>query len=180
MSTQFNSRGPVAGGMSHSDTQFPKDRNLAPLNPGLTNQSVNDEPPMSPTCRFAPFDEHLNELVTTPSWQRDLDAYFTNIFKKSVLSECLIDDIVKQVLQIVGRPTQTKIRGLALAIYMQWMRMQFRCKDANVSAPEIVTFISRITDHLGWISVHAQKDFLDELNHLCIERLKLTWRWVRC
>lgn len=190
MSTQFNHRTispfppgrPVPSSTSDSDTQFSMNHDVAPLtqeppsNPGPTNRPVNDDPRMPRTCRFAPFDE----LVATPSWQKDLDDYFTRIFKRSVLSESPIDGMVVRALQIIRRPTQARIRGLALAIFTQWMRLQFRCKDANVSGSEIVTLISRITDHLGWISVHAKKDFLDELNYLCIGKLKLTWRWVRC
>ncbi|KAG8217859.1 hypothetical protein J3R82DRAFT_6025 [Butyriboletus roseoflavus] len=188
MSTQSRLPGPLPGGpvassASFPDAQFYMGHDVAPpvqeslSNLGPTNRPVNGDPPMPRTCRFAPFDEHLNELVRTPRWQKDLDDHFTNIFKRSVLSGCPIDDVVERALWIIGRPTQVKIRGLALVIYMHWMRMQFRCKDTNVSAPEIVALISRITDHLGWRSVHAQKDFVDELSYLCIEKLKLTWRW---
>ena len=177
---------PVASSASVPDTQFSMGHDVAP--PGVqgsvsrhgpTNQPVNNDPPMPRTCRFAPFDEHLNELVRTPHWQKDLDDHFTTIFKRSVLLEYPIDAVVARALRIIGRPTQAKIRGLALAVCMHWMRMQFHCKDVNVSAPEIVTLISRITDHLGWMSARPHKDFLEELNYHCIEKLKLTWRWVR-
>ncbi|KAI9570468.1 hypothetical protein HD554DRAFT_2170075 [Boletus coccyginus] len=181
MSTQYttsesrlsSSRGPVANSARDSGVQFP----VARSNTGPADQLVSVDPWTPSTCHFAPFDEHLNELVETPRWQKDLDDHFTNTFKEFVFSERSIDNMATRALQIIKSPTRAKICGLALAVYTHWMRMQFRCKDTNVFTPEIVTLISRITDHLGRMSVHARKDFLDELGCLCIEKLKLTWRW---
>jgi len=180
-----SSRGPVASSARDSDAQCPVDHDVVPpdqvsrSNTGPADQLVNDDPRTPGICHFAPFDEHLNELVETPRWQKDLDDHFTNTFKEFVFSKRSIDNIATRALQIIERPTRAKIRGLALAVYTHWIRMQFRCKDTNVFAPEMVTLISRITDHLGRVSLHARRDFLDELGYLCIEKLKVTWRWVR-
>jgi hypothetical protein len=167
--------GPVASSASDPDTQLSVGHDVAPP----AQESRSNPGPMPSTCHFAPFDEHLNELVETPRWQKDLEDHFTNIFRESVLSECPIDDMATRALQIIQSPTRAKMRGLALAVYTHWMRMQFRCKDANAFASEIITLISRISDRLGRTSVRAQKDFLDRLNYLCIEKLRLAWRWVR-
>ena len=180
MSTQFNISKPSAGGPIPSSASYPDTQVGHDVAPPAQVEEARSIPGLMPsTCHFTPFDEHLNELVETPRWQKDLDDHFTSIFKESVLSDCPIDDMATRALQIIESPTRARMRGLALAVFTHWMRMQFRCKDANVCAPEIVTLISRITARLGRMSVHAQKDFLDELNYLCIEKLRLTWRWVR-
>lgn len=147
--------------------------------PGPTNGPVNDiHLPMLRTCHFAPFEEHLDALVGIPRWFKDLDNHLTNVFKETVLSQRLIDAMVARTLQIIGSPTQVKIRGLVLAVCTHWMRLQCRCKNPNAYALEIITFVSRIADHLGRVLIHAQEEFLDAFNDLCIENLKLTWRWV--
>ncbi|KAG9318831.1 hypothetical protein JVU11DRAFT_935 [Chiua virens] len=145
--------------------------------PTVAGQPWNNALPVSATYRFSPFDEHLSGLVDTPRWQQDLDRHFTTVFEKRVLSGFPIDSIVVSTLRIIGRPTQAKMRGLALAVHTHWMYMQFRHRNVNESAPEIVALVSRMTDHLGRMSIHAKTDFLDELNCLCIEKLKLSWRW---
>ena len=182
MPTQFNfgtifepPGGPVASSSSDTDTQLSVDHDVAPP----AQEPRSNPGPMPSTCHFAPFDEHLNELADSPRWQKDLEDHFTNVFGGSVLSERPIDDMATRALQIIQSPTRAKMRGLALAVYTHWTRMQFRCKDANAFAPEIVTLVSRISDRLGRTSVRAQKDFVDRLNYLCIEKLRLAWRWVR-
>ncbi|KAF9246159.1 hypothetical protein BU15DRAFT_70275 [Melanogaster broomeanus] len=129
-----------------------------------SDQVVVDYPPIfANPCRFRPFEEDLNPLTETPRWQKDLDHHFTIIFKESVLSDYSIDEMATRTLQIVGNPTALKIRGLAQAVLIHWTRMQFDSGDMNVSATELVALVSRISRHLGCVSVHAKQDFLDEL-----------------
>ncbi|KIJ16778.1 hypothetical protein PAXINDRAFT_98583 [Paxillus involutus ATCC 200175] len=145
-------------------------------NPPPSDQVVNDYPPIfQNTSRFRPFAEDLDP--ETPRWQKDLDRQFTIIFKESVLSDYSIDEMATRTLQIVGSPTKSKIRSLSLAVVMHWTRMQFNSGNLNVSASEVVLLVSRISHHLGCMSVHAKQDFLQELVVLCLEKLKITWRW---
>ncbi|KAF8136760.1 hypothetical protein EV363DRAFT_1211811, partial [Boletus edulis] len=190
MSTQFTtseSRPPVTSSAIDPDTQ-PSTGHIVtqepPRNPGSIQPVGAFDLPMPSTCHLAPFDERLNGLLETPRWQKDLDDYFTRIFTPSVLSDLRqMEDIALRTLQIItiDDPTQRaqglKTRGLALVVCTHWMRMQCRCKNANVCAEEIVALVSRIANYPGRISTHARMDFLNELGYVCVERLKLTWRW---
>ncbi|KAF8843567.1 hypothetical protein BDN67DRAFT_964026 [Paxillus ammoniavirescens] len=145
-------------------------------NPPPSDQVVNDYPPIfQNTSRFRPFAEDVDP--ETPRWQKNLDSQLTIIFKQSVLSHYSIDEMAIRTLQIVGSPTKSKVRGLSLAVVMHWTRMQSDSGNLNVSASEVVFLVSRISHHLGCISVHAKQDFLQELVVLCLERLKIIWRW---
>ncbi|KIK98710.1 hypothetical protein PAXRUDRAFT_9360 [Paxillus rubicundulus Ve08.2h10] len=149
---------------------------LGLCNPPPSDQTVTDYSPIfHNTSRFRPFAEDINP--ETPRWQKDLDRQFTIIFKESVLSDYSIDEMATRTLQIVGSPTKSKVRSLSLAVVMHWTRMQSDSGNLNVSAPEVVFLVSRISHYLECISVHAKQDFLQELVVLCLEKLKITWRW---
>lgn len=181
-------RGRVASAPSDPripNTQPPLDHNVippaheVPSNLGPTNPPVNTV--VLSTCHTKPFGEHLNTLYETPCWQNALDDHLMNVFRESVLSlaEHAIDAVVARTLCIVEPLTRARIWGLALAVCTHWTRLQFHCKNAHACAPGIVALISRMADRIGRLSVQAQRDFLDELNYLCVVKLKLTWRWVR-
>ncbi|KIJ69030.1 hypothetical protein HYDPIDRAFT_23894 [Hydnomerulius pinastri MD-312] len=146
--------------------------------PPPSDQITNDYPPIfQNNCRFRPFAEDLNPLNETPRWQKDLERQFNIIFKESVLVDYPIDEMATWTLQIVGSPTKVKMRTLAMAVFMHWTRMQFDSGNPNVAADELVFLIGRISHHLESVSLYAKQDFVDELNILCVEKLKITWRW---
>ncbi|KAH7889405.1 hypothetical protein F5I97DRAFT_1844078 [Phlebopus sp. FC_14] len=127
---------------------------------------------------FQPFAEDLNPLAETPRWQRDLDRQFTIIFKNSVLSDYCIDEMAIRTLQIIGSPTKLKMRGLAMACFLHWTRLQFDLGNPNACADKVTFLINRISHHLVSISDRARQDFQDELSSLCVEKLYLTWCWL--
>ncbi|KAF8557296.1 hypothetical protein OG21DRAFT_1601751 [Imleria badia] len=159
MSTKFGS---IYQSRAPSNTQASTGHDVTPSSSNHGPTSRPDAPMSSSrTGYLAPYDARYHVLDETTRWQKALDDHFTHIFTQSVLSQHPIDDVVvARTLHILARPTQAKIRVLALTLCTHWMRLQFRYKNARVYASEIVTLIARIADHLGRT-----------------ESLKLTWRW---
>ncbi|KAL4067905.1 hypothetical protein V8B97DRAFT_1393262 [Scleroderma yunnanense] len=126
--------------------------------------------------RFRPFAEDLDHPQT--QWESDIDEHFRNIFKISALMEAsIVDEAATRTLQIIGNPTKLRMRGLAMACFLHWTRLQFESGNVNAGADKITSFIGRICRHLSGVSVRARLDFEDELCSLCIEKLHLIWRW---
>ncbi|KIM62144.1 hypothetical protein SCLCIDRAFT_1215492 [Scleroderma citrinum Foug A] len=63
-----------------------------------------------------------------------------------------------------------------MACFLHWMRLQFNSGNVNTGAEKVAAFIRYI--YLHRLSVRARLDFEDELCPLCIDKLRLTWRWV--
>ena len=133
--------------------------------------------PITHTSCFRPFSDDPD--LPPPRWQSDIDEYIRSIFSVFILwKSFMINEAAAKTLQLVGNPTKLKMRGLAMACFAQWLRLQSDSGDVNTGADKVSSFIGCLCHWLNRVSVRARLIFEDELSALCIDKLRLTWRCV--